>query len=71
MDKLQFRTSAEMFDAGYCLPFYDINTNMQCWKFLDETLKTVPGNVKIYRNEQPDIWLAKIEDVRAKEWKRG
>ena len=70
VEKLHFSTSEEMFAAGYCLPLYDINTNLQCWKFRDETLKTIVGAIPIFRNENPDISLARIEDVRAKEWKR-
>lgn len=55
-------TSAEIYAAGYAIPVYNINSNLQNWRFHDEQFKTFPMPMI-------DIELvfkvARIEDVRA------
>jgi hypothetical protein len=34
---MTFKSSAEVFDAGYAVPSYDIDTNTLHWRFKGET----------------------------------
>lgn len=58
-----FRTSAEMFDAGYAIAFYNINSWCYEWRFREETFKTYSRQMT--ENRQPNVPVARIEWVRA------
>lgn len=65
-----FRTSAEMYDAGYCLQQYNINSDLTYWRFRDDVVRTW-GEVPTVQNKEPNIPLARYEDVKAAEWSRS
>lgn len=58
-----FKTSKEMFDAGYAMQTFSIMSDCLNWKFREESFKTF--SVSFVMNKEPNIKLAKIEDVRA------
>lgn len=60
---MNFKTSQEMFDAGYAIPTYSIMTNCRMWQYRGEIYKTF--SVQTVRNTEPDFDMARIEDVRA------
>ncbi len=62
MADTNFKTTEEMFAAGYAIPIYSILSDSHTWKFRDETFKTF--SCPTVRNSEPDIPLARIEDVR-------
>ena len=40
LEKLKFKSSAELFDAGYAVPTYSIDTNTNNWRFKGESFTT-------------------------------
>ena len=64
MERLNFKTSAEMFDAGYAIPLYGINGSLRVWRFRDEEYETDACSCQTTMNHD-GIPLARIEDVRA------
>ena len=60
---LNFKTSQEMFDAGYAMMEFNIMSDCYNWRFRDETFKTF--SIPYVMNKEPNIRLARIEDVRA------
>lgn len=65
MSWLDFHTSKDIFDAGYCMREYDINRDSEVWIYRDERFKVHFQSVTLCQNREPDIKLAKIENVRA------
>ena len=61
--RMNFKTSQEMFEAGYALMTFNIMSDCQNWRFKDENFKTL--NIPTVQNSEPNIKLARIEDVRA------
>jgi hypothetical protein len=37
---LEFKSSADLFDAGYAVPTYNIHTNTNNWQFKGESFTT-------------------------------
>lgn len=60
---INFSTSAQMFDAGYAVLVYDVSTDCYCWQYRDEIYR-FSKKIPSYYNVDPEIRLAKIEDVR-------
>jgi len=64
MADTHFRTSAEMFDAGYALPVFSIMRDSLSWKYREEEFRTFPSCPTV-QNHEPNLRLARIEDVKA------
>ncbi len=67
---LDFKSSQEIYAAGFCLPEYSILSDCDLWRFHDEHFKTFPGAVEKMKNSNPDIFLARVDEVRLKNIKK-
>jgi hypothetical protein len=70
LEKLKFKSSAELFDAGYAVQQYDISTVMRTWRYKDKTFTTpydVPVETVMW-NELPMqvLPMTKMENRRAR-----
>lgn len=66
----QFESATEMYAAGYAIKTYNINSELHFFQYEDEVLKTIAGAVELCQNKSPSVKLAKIADVRQKEFIR-
>ena len=68
MKKLQFKSSAEVFNAGYAIPTYDIRTNTNTWRFNGKSFTTPRimsiEYVDVGGTEVPVYPIAKLEKYR-------
>jgi hypothetical protein len=69
LEKLKFKSSAEVFDAGYAIPTYDIRTNTNTWRFRGESFTTPRimsiEYVDVSGTEVPVYPITKLEKYRA------
>jgi hypothetical protein len=66
--KHQFRTSAEMYAAGYAPGEYNIMSDSQVWRLPNgKRVKTI--HIEAERNERPDVDIAPISLILASERK--
>lgn len=53
----------ELYDAGYAIPLYSIETDVQHWQYREEKYQTT-SPVRTHYLLGVDFGVAKIEDVR-------
>jgi len=71
LERLKFKSSAEVFDAGYAVPTYNIDTNTSNWRFKGESFTTprilCVDYVDVNGSTLPVYPVAKLEKYRARE----
>lgn len=64
MANLFFKTSDEMFDAGYAHMAFNIMSDCYNWRYRDEKLKTLGAPFIVHSNIEPNLKLAAVADIR-------
>jgi hypothetical protein len=68
----EFKSSAEMFNAGYCVQQYTSNPNEgDLWRFKDEIYETPKNSVTAAINASPPVYVALLSDVVAAKVNHG
>jgi hypothetical protein len=57
-------TSAEIFDAGYAIPGYDIRTDVRHWIYREERFDVPKEAVPLREIHGVQFKVARIDDVR-------
>jgi len=63
-DVMYFKTTKEMFKAGYGIGLYNISTDKEVWRFEDETITTPVNSFEKIANCEPFALMADIEEIR-------